>query len=163
MIRIALILAALLIAGPGLAAQDGATIEIPVLARDVAPGEVLTEADLDYTQIAEAALRPGTLTDPANIEGLSPRRRMRAGQALRARDLRQPILVRKGEVVTLMFRAPGLTLSASGRALSDGGLGETIAITNTQSHRTVEATIEARGLATVAGEPNLVAENTPAP
>ncbi len=44
---------------------------------------------------------------------------------VRSDDVRKPILVTKGATVTMTFDAPGITLTATGKAMSEGGMGET--------------------------------------
>jgi flagella basal body P-ring formation protein FlgA len=76
---------------------------------------------------------------------------MRAGQKLRQADVERPRMMKKGDVVTLIYEVPGMTLTALGRAVTDGASGDVISIVNSQSHRTVEAKITAAGTAIVEG------------
>ena len=55
---------------------------------------------------------------------------LHAGEALRADDVRHPIVVTKGQTVTMMFDAPGVELTAMGRAMSEGGVGDTVTVQN---------------------------------
>lgn len=59
--------------------------------------------------------------------------------------------VRRNEVVQLIYAAPGLTLTARGRALGNGGVGDAIRVVNLQSNRTIEATVTGPGAAAVNG------------
>ena len=45
-------------------------------------------------------------------------------RAYRADDVRRPIVVTKGQTVTMEFSVPGVSLTAMGRAMSEGGIGE---------------------------------------
>lgn len=55
--------------------------------------------------------------------------------------------VRRGEMVTLQYAAPGLSLSMRARALEDGAVGDTVRFVNTSSNRTIEATVTGPGAA----------------
>lgn len=55
--------------------------------------------------------------------------------------------VRRGEVVTLQYAAPGLSLSMRARALEDGAVGDSVRFLNTSSNRTIEAVIIGPGAA----------------
>ncbi|HSZ73616.1 MAG TPA: flagellar basal body P-ring formation chaperone FlgA, partial [Rhizomicrobium sp.] len=79
------------------------------------------------------------------LDGMQTRRVLRAGEAVRADDVRKPVLVTKGSTVTMTFSAPGVQLSATGKAMSEGGLGETVVVLNPVSYRQVSATVIGAG------------------
>jgi len=68
-----------------------------------------------------------------------------AGEFLRSSDLKRPALVAKGSNVTMVFEAPGIHLTAVGRALAEGGEGDSIAVLNPTSYRQVVAVVTAPG------------------
>jgi len=70
---------------------------------------------------------------------------LRAGQPVRADDVRKPILVTKGQTITMTFAAPGLTLTATGRAMSEGGMGETVTVQNPVSYRQITGVVTGAG------------------
>jgi flagella basal body P-ring formation protein FlgA len=72
---------------------------------------------------------------------MQARRYLRAGELVMASDVRKPVVVTKGETVTMTFDAPGVSLTATGRALSEGGIGETVTVINPVSFRQVMATV----------------------
>lgn len=49
--------------------------------------------------------------------------------------------VRRGEMVTLVYEAPGLSLSMRARALEDGAIGQSVRLLNTSSNRTIEGVV----------------------
>ena len=79
------------------------------------------------------------------LEGLEARRVLHAGEGLRVSDVRHPVLVNKGATVTMTFAAPGIELTAVGRAMSEGGLGETVVVQNPVSFRQVSAVVTGAG------------------
>jgi flagella basal body P-ring formation protein FlgA len=90
-------------------------------------------------------IQGGVVTSMNQLDGMETRRLLRAGEAVRADDVRRPILVTKGQTVTMVFAAPGLTLTATGRAMSEGGLGETVTIQNPVSYRQITAVVTGAG------------------
>lgn len=58
------------------------------------------------------------------------------------------IAVHRGEVITLVYVAPGLQLTTRARAMSDGGVGDAVRLVNLQSNRTVDAVVTGAGAAT---------------
>jgi len=53
--------------------------------------------------------------------------------------------VRRGETVTLLYAAPGMSLSMRARAMEDGAVGDSIRFLNTASNRTIDAVVTAPG------------------
>mgnify|MGYP001333532091 CR=1 FL=1 len=55
--------------------------------------------------------------------------------------------IRRGDIVTLVYEAPGLTLSMRARAVEDGAVGQNIRFINTASNRTIDAVVTGPGAA----------------
>ncbi|HWA91253.1 MAG TPA: flagellar basal body P-ring formation chaperone FlgA [Rhizomicrobium sp.] len=139
---ILLFAAALLMAYPAFA-DTGVRIVVP--ARDIARGETIGETDLSYVFVAPANVMPNVATQMGSLVGMQSRRVLRAGESVRNDDVRRPILVVKGTTVTMSFEAPGVLLTATGRAMSEGGLGETVTIQNPVSYRQITAVVTGPG------------------
>jgi len=117
-----------------------AGVRVVVPAHDIARGAVISDSDLAYSTVANTTMS-GIATSPAEVTGMEARRTLRAGETLRAQDLRHPVLIAKGSTVTMVFEAPGVLLTATGRAMSEAGLGETITIQNPVSFRKITGTV----------------------
>lgn len=115
--------------------------EVPVLRSRMVPGDVITAADIEWREIRAERIGRAVVTDAGELIGQSPRRPLLPGTPLRATDVQRPELVAKGALVTMVLASPGLTLSATGRAIEAGGEGEVIQVMNVQSRKTVPATI----------------------
>lgn len=116
-------------------------VEIPVAIRDIRRGTLVSDGDIQWITMNENELRGEVLIDDFDIVGQAARRTIRAGQVFRSRDLRVPVVVERGKVVTLQLRTPYMQLSAKGKALDSGGKTETIRVMNSISNRTVLATV----------------------
>lgn len=55
--------------------------------------------------------------------------------------------VRRGDTVTLVYAAPGLSLSMRARALEDAAVGQNVRLLNTASNRTIDAIVTGPGAA----------------
>jgi len=129
----------------GTAFANTGSYRIVVPARDILRGEVLGETDLTYADVTSSGLSPATVTKFETLTGMQTRRTLRAGESLRPDDVRRPVVVTKGQTVTMTFTAPGVELSAMGRAMGEGGLGDTVTVQNPVSFRMVTATITGPG------------------
>ena len=120
-------------------------VEVPVLNRRVLGGEVITAADVEWTRRRAERLQRNVLIAAEDVIGMTPRRGLRVGMPIRASDLQRPVQVPKGQVVTIVYRQPRMTLTAQGRALEAGSTGDTIRVSNAQSSLVIEAVVAGAG------------------
>src|SRR5258705_7366144 len=120
-------------------------LDVVVPAHDIARGAVLTEGDLTTKSIAVMRANDGIVRNASDAAGKEAKRALRAGEFLRSSDLKRPALVAKGSTVTMVFESAGIHLTAVGRALAEGGEGDTIAVLNPTSYRQVVAVVTAPG------------------
>ena len=151
-----LLILALFAVMPGLllAAADGAfaaTVRVVVPAHDIARGDTIGENDLTYATVDGAALMSGVPTRMEEVKGMQARRMLAAGQPFRGEDVRRPLVITKGQTVTMEFTAPGVQLTAMGRAMSEGGVGDTVTVQNPASYRMVSAIVTAPGTVRATG------------
>jgi flagella basal body P-ring formation protein FlgA len=142
MLRICLFVSALLMAAPALA-DTGIRVVVPN--RDIARGETIGAADLVYGTIQSNTVFAGLAGSIDDLAGMETRRALRAGEVVRLSDVRRPVIVAKGATVTMTFEAPGVTLTATGRAMSEGGIGDTVTVQNPVSFRQISCVVTGPG------------------
>lgn len=128
----------------GLAGSARPLVEVPAPLQPLREGQLVEPALLGTVWVPESALAPDVLLAAEEIVGREAGRRLAAGRPLREGDLRAPRLVRKGEVVTLVFQRGGIELTAQARALQDGAEGERIRAVNLDSERPVSGLVIGR-------------------
>lgn len=141
----AALLALLAPAAPAVAAPQ--MVEVAVLTAAVPAGEIISANDLE-TRSIDARRARGALS-LAEIAGLEARRPLSAGAPLRAHDLRQPTLVKKGQAVTMVVSHGALTIAAKGKALEDGAEGALVRVQNITSNQVIQGEVKANGLVSV--------------
>ena len=111
-----------------------------VLTRPIGRGEVLEASDLTFAEIVRPQHGEAV---PAYEEalGFAVARGLKAGEPVLAGDLTRPIVVTRGQPITLVHRTGRMTLTARGDALKDGRIGDVIDVLNTQSRRIVQARV----------------------
>ncbi len=92
--------------------------------------------------------RQGIYGRVADIEGLSAKRRIRAGQVLSPPLLGAPLLVRRGQMVTIVATHDGIEAATQGEALSNGSAGEIIRVRNQSSEKVIETQVTGEGVVT---------------
>jgi flagella basal body P-ring formation protein FlgA len=138
---------AIVAAIPASAAQSAQTanVRIVVPVHDIQRGETIVDSDLTYQMVTGDRPLGGVAVAMSELDGKEARRFIQAGEAVRTDDVRLPVLVTKGSTVTMMFDEPGITLTATGRATSEGGLGETVTIVNPVSYRQITGVVTGPG------------------
>ncbi len=122
-----------------------------VPAHVIARGDTISDNDLTYATVDGAALMSGIPTKIDDVKGMQARRVLVAGQPFRGDDVRRPIVVTKGETVTMQFEAPGVELTAMGRAMGEGGVGDTVTLQNPASYRMISGVVTAPGTVRATG------------
>ena len=134
------------------------TIDAVTVDRPVEHGEVLKASDL--TVVRRPKAEAGTLlTDLTAAVGLAARHQLRPGQPLAAADLMKPQIVQRNDTVTIVYAAPGLTLTLRGQAQDAGAFGDTIGVLNMESKRLVQAVISGPDRVTVGPVTTRVVDN----
>jgi flagella basal body P-ring formation protein FlgA len=124
-----------------LAGTAEAEAEVPVAARPLDAGTILERRDIDLAWIPERQLQPDTVLTTVDLVGREADRRLMPGRPVRAGEVRPPRLVRRGDLVTIVYAQDGLELRARGRALEDGAMGDAVRLQNVDSHREIRATV----------------------
>jgi flagellar basal body P-ring formation protein FlgA len=116
------------------------TVDAIAVDRTVESGEVLKTSDLTVLKRPKAQA-DSVLTDANAVAGLAARHQLRPGQPLAAADVMKPQIVLRNDSVTIVFQAPGVTLTLRGQAQDAGALGDTISVVNTESKRVIQAVV----------------------
>ncbi|GBQ05884.1 flagellar basal body P-ring formation chaperone FlgA [Saccharibacter floricola] len=122
-------------------------------------GHIMQDSDmhLDPSYSGELPASPQALPDPNTIVGMALSHAVAAGQAVKTMDLRRAILVHQGDPVLITYTVPGIRLTATGRALEEGGSGQYVHALNLGSQMVVSGKVNA------AGEVNVDATSTALP
>ena len=83
--------------------------------------------------------------------GQSPRSIISAQRAIRANELTQPVVIKKGEAVEMSFTTKYMHIKTTGIALEDGAKGASIRVKNEKSGKAVSARVEDAGKVEVNG------------
>jgi len=112
-----------------------AAAEELIAARNIRAGTVITASDIVSPSSHE------TMRRAVNIIGLEAIRTVYRGQPLHEEALQNPTIVKRNAIVQMEFDKGAMTISAEGRALDQGALGDRIRVMNLLSKRIVMATI----------------------
>ena len=143
------LLAGFLPAATAAADPLAATAEVPVLAQSVPKGAILA-AD-DFVREARSTDRTRGAVALRDAIGMEAARNLPAGLVVRDGDLIRAQLVRRGEPVSIRIHSGSLTITATGRALGGGAVGDRVRVVSLATNRTLDGVVESAG--TVGVEP----------
>lgn len=123
--------------------------DVPVLLRRLPAGSIISADDLSITEMPEERIQRDIVTELSQLVGTEVRQDLAEGEVVRSRDIMSPRFVMRGNLVTLKIQTPFMQITAQGKAMQNGGKGEIVRVTNTQSNRVVEGIVEAPGIVRV--------------
>lgn len=118
-------------------------VTVPVLRGNLKNGDIINMNDIQMIEVPQQSLQHNIIMDAEEIIGLTPRRIVYAGKFILEGSLGRPLLVDRGDKISISFQEGPLLLTAKGRALESGAKGDLIRVTNVNSSRTVDAIVVA--------------------
>ena len=126
------------------------TVDVPTLSRRVAAGDIVGREDIQWQTARAEMVARNVILDPDKIVGKEAIRPLPSDQPVRNGDVRPPVIVTKGSLVTMIVQSPTMTLTSKGKAMENGSLGEAVRIQNTQSKIVVEGEVISNGTVRIA-------------
>ena len=127
-----------------------ATVPVVVATRRLAVGDVVRPSDARLVRLRAERVRPGAAERLEQVVGQQLRRPIATELPYHMGDLAPPQLVARNGQVTMELDAPGLRLTAQGRALEGAPRGAVVPVMNLASRTVVEAEVIGPGRVRVA-------------
>lgn len=105
--------------------------------RPLRQNEIITAADLELHRINitegpdKYAMRPDQVENRRVLHGIG------VHQSLELKNLDKPLVLKRGAPVTIIYDQPGIQVTAKGQVNADAGIGDTLAVTNISSKKTI--------------------------
>lgn len=128
---------------------------IPVFNTSIMPGEIIRAEDLSWIKYPAKRLTGRVIMNSQQLVGMTVRRPARTDKPINNNEVSAPIAVAKGDAVTMTVRTRAMILSAGGKALENGGIGDTIRVINSKTRLTVDARIVRAGQVEIVSGPTL--------
>ncbi len=135
--------------------------QIPVLARRVQQKDIIKKRDVKWILIQSNRLTSDIVKQSSSLIGMTPKRTMGPDKPVRLSDIRPPVMVTKGSLVTMELQGLYMRLTTRGRALEEGGKGDVIRVRNTQSKKEIEAQVIGRGRVSIDPHGHLAMKTKP--
>ena len=115
------------------------TVPVVLATRRMAVGEVVRAADIEERRMRAERVRPGVAQRAEDVVGRQLRRPIGSAMPFVTVDLVAPVVVAKNQLVLMVLEAPGLALTAQGRAMEAAAIGEVVQVMNLASRQVIEA------------------------
>tara|TARA_B100001750_G_C15511590_1_gene604072 strand:+ start:2056 stop:3012 length:957 start_codon:yes stop_codon:yes gene_type:complete len=116
-------------------------VTIPVLKTPLARGDVITKNMVGTTSIREDYVTDDMIVQAEDLIGMTPRRVVRANAAITLSDLDKPMMVKRGDLVTMELKNGPIAITAIAKAMENGTKGDIIRLMNVDSKRSLEAQV----------------------
>ncbi len=104
-------------------------IKIPVLLSSLVNGQVIEREHLTQKEVDAREINAQTVLNLNEIIGKVVQAQfIKSHEGIKKQDLKQDVLVKKGETVRVVFQGPCLTITNQGIAQKDGALREQIPV-----------------------------------
>lgn len=123
--------------------------DVAVAARPLVKGQLIDAATIRFEKHNIVRLKNGYYLKTTALEELQTQRNLNRGTVLTPRNLAPRLLVRSGQMVTLVLNFNGLQVKSSGQALQSASRGQLVKVRNSQSLRVVEGVVFGEGLVKV--------------
>ncbi len=114
---------------------------IPVLNTPLNAGDIITRADISYVDMLSTDVSSSMVTSAANLIGRTPRFGLQAMRPVTVTAVKMPVIIKKGELVTMVLNSPLMHLTAMGRAMQSGAVGDAINVMNPSSKQIIAAVV----------------------
>ena len=112
-----------------------------VPAEEIAKGEEITEAKLKIMPVRMNRIKDMNVTAKDKLVGMEAKKSLKPGRIVNERDIGPRIIIRKGALVTSVYRSKGLQITAQAVAQEDGAKGQNIELENTKSRKKFSAKV----------------------
>lgn len=128
------------------------TEEIWLPIKDIEKDALISEDDLYQGRIRTNRLREDMVIAKDSLLGKQAVRTIKADKPITLRDVRDEVLVKKGQSVVVVYTHKGLQITSKAEALEDGTKGQSIKLLNTKSGKEIVGKILDKNTAEIAAE-----------
>ncbi|EAR51757.1 Flageller protein FlgA [Oceanicola granulosus HTCC2516] len=114
-----------------------ATVPVPVPVRRILPDEIIAEADLDVVRLPMGRVGAFAVVDLEALVGMQVRRVLSQGRPVMSQSVIEPLVIERGDAVSIRYSDGALELTAPGRAMAGAHRGQDVRVVNLASNRLV--------------------------
>lgn len=126
--------------------------EVMLPVRDIAKDSIIKKEDLIQTSLRVSRLREDMVTQESDLVGKQAVHLIKANKPVQKKDIRDKVLIKKGQIVTAVYQKNKLQITSKLEALEDGSVGQYIKLLNTKSGKEISAKVADKNTVEVVSE-----------
>lgn len=123
-----------------------ATMDVPVPLDRMLPGERITAEDLGSVKLPLARVGGFTVTSRDDLIGMEVRRMLTQGRPIMTQSVSLPIIIDRGDRISIRYDDGLMALSAPGKALADAHKGQEVKVVNLASNTSLTGVAVDKGI-----------------
>lgn len=112
-----------------------------VPSQNIAKGTILKASDFKSVKIRSNRIKPNLMITLDKLVDMEAKRSLKEGKLISDREVGAIILIRKGDVITSIYKSENMQITAKALALNDGVKGQKIEAENTKSKKRMYGTV----------------------
>jgi flagellar basal body P-ring formation protein FlgA len=105
--------------------------------RPLRQNDIIAPADLELKRVNITDSADRFATRPDQVENRRVLRNIGVHQPIELQNLDKPLVLKRGDPVTIVYDQPGIQVTAKGQASADGGVGDSLSVVNVSSKKTI--------------------------
>ena len=122
------------------------SVKVPVPTRRLLPGEILKASDIQIIDMPYARISAFAEIDETKLIGKEVRRVLTQGRPIMVQSVMEPLVITRGDRVSIRYSDGRLALTAPGRAMEDAHREQELSIVNLVSNNLVTGIARAEGV-----------------
>ncbi len=116
--------------------------DIYVPAHPIDKGEVIVPDMLKIISVRMNRVKPMFVTEKIKLINKEAKRHLKEGKMISDRDIGPKILIKKNDLITLVYKTDNMQITVRGQARQDGAKGDKIEVENTKSKKILIGIVE---------------------
>jgi flagella basal body P-ring formation protein FlgA len=119
-------------------------VPVVVAVQPIARGAVITAADVEIQTldaVPAATGRRAPLTSVEQLVGMEARQAIAAGDVIFSDKVQAPVLVKRGELISVVAQGGGIRVTTTARARQDGARGELVQLESLETREIYDARV----------------------
>lgn len=123
--------------------QLSRVVYLPVLNKPIESGHIIQKEDLEHKSFSAHKVTKYMVQNEGDLIGKALRKRAaNAGDMLSFHDVISPVVIKRGDLITVRVETPTVVISTRGKAQNNAALGQSVQVMNIESKRIIEGTVK---------------------
>jgi len=115
--------------------------DIPVAANNIAKNTIIKADMVKNLKVRKNKIKPSQYTEIEDIIGKETKKSIKENKFFSNNDIREPIIINRGDIVSIIYKTKNMKLTAKAEAIEDGSKGQNIKVMNTNSKKILHCRI----------------------